>query len=821
MKQKKWIGLLGFMLLLLLSLTMTQQVFAEALPSKLDPRLSDQVTKVKQQDRNICWSFAAMAAVEQNYVKNTGIKMDLSENYYNYLLAANITGTYDWSLGVNGSLDSGFSYEPVLDKLMVWEGPVLETTFPNSIKGFQDVSILNNRPTALHVQGYTVLPKMDNYKTNTASEITARVNEIKTNIQKYGNVLMGRDGLGSYRGDNYTQNLLPDRVVAPNHDVTIVGWDDSIDRTKFLYQPARNGAFIVKNSWGENWGDGGYYYLSYEDAFLRSENLHSVTAVESINNYKKRYGFARGTYGGQDNTTSNKIVAHVFDAPTEAEKIEAVSLTTKNANVSYEIYVNPNGGVTNGLDGFTKVKEGTKEDIGAATIRLNQAIPITSKGKFSVAIKYIKPDGLQRLDIPTDTGIVGGNNTFVGYSLDSSNRWYGGSKNYLFNVYTSSNEPINYGKIKEVFPDGVLASHIATQLGKTVDDSFTDTDSKKIKYISLSGYNGKVVKNAEGIQYLPNLNNLTIQKGELTSIDLSQNKELTFVQLDGNQLANLDLSQNTKLTWIEVSTNKLETLNVKKCAALETLQASQNKLTSLDVSGSPNLDWLGLYWNNISSIDVTTNKKLRTLIMDMNNLSELDVRQNPLLRSLNFYNNRLTSIDVTKNTELFEIRCSYNQLSHLDVSKNVKLDRIQADNNKIGVVSELKYNPALTFVNLINNQLKEIDVSQNAKLAYLHIANNQLSGKLNLMNHPALKYISMQSNQFTGVDVESCINLIDLNASNNQLTSLNVTKNLALKNLNLVNNQVTNLNLSKNKYLTPGNYLTSGNPGIVIIPPIN
>ena len=124
----------------------------------------------------------------------------------------------------------------------------------------------------------------------------------------------------------------------PNHDVVIIGWDDNYPKENFNVDLEGDGAFICQNSWGNEFGDDGFFYVSYYDTNIGTHN-EVYTGVENTDNYDNIYqSDLCGWVGKMGYDKEDMYGANVFTA-TSDQNIKAASFYATASDTSYELYI--------------------------------------------------------------------------------------------------------------------------------------------------------------------------------------------------------------------------------------------------------------------------------------------------------------------------------------------------------------------------------------------------------------------------------------------------------------------------------------------------
>lgn len=167
-----------------------------------------------------------------------------------------------------------------------------------------------------------------------------------------------------------------------------------------------------------------------------------------------------------------------------------------------------------------------------------------------------------------------------------------------------------------------------------------------LKQLSL---NNSPVKKVD-VSQVPTLTSLTINNmlaaGQLESIDVSNNTELTYLSLQGNATANgalasLDISKNTKLEGLYVQYNKIK--EIKLAAAydkLGTFNASYNELEAVNPAAMPAVKWFDVRNNKIKGDLVIPSEKLTNVYVNNNELTSVKVPN--VTKQFYFDNNKMT-----------------------------------------------------------------------------------------------------------------------------------------------------------------------------------
>lgn len=373
------------------------------IPSAYNAVEENIVTGIKNQGvTGCCWAFGALKSLETSSIRK-GIlekdRTDFSENHLSWYSYKGITEVWH-PLGKDGRkvfddegiYDQGGNFYTATATLANWWGAADEQDAPFLADTYGDVADMTDNmlsaDESFRTESIVHLANMERYDDADISEKKRAVMEngsINVSLYFADDNVKELDGKYSMYQDVYDGSRA-------NHVVTIVGWDDSFSDFESR-PPEGNGAWLVANSYGSEWGEEGYFWVSYYDASLCE--FVSFDA-DYKDNYDTNFGYDGVGYESILSSGEDVSFANVFtNTGSVPQKISAAAFYTVQDGQEYEVSINRRLKTKNPADGVPVnvcTTKGTIEYNGYHTVPLNEGIIIAPGESFSVIVTFFCSD---------------------------------------------------------------------------------------------------------------------------------------------------------------------------------------------------------------------------------------------------------------------------------------------------------------------------------------------------------------------------------------------------------------------------------------------
>src|SRR5512133_1779161 len=115
------------------------------------------------------------------------------------------------------------------------------------------------------------------------------------------------------------------------------------------------------------------------------------------------------------------------------------------------------------------------------------------------------------------------------------------------------------------------------------DGSISVSEAAEVSCLNLSNCD---ISELSGIEYFINLDTLVCCGNPISSLDLSNNTLLKYLDCSGIPITTLDVSHNLYLWNLSCRGTQLMTVDVSKLSELQVFDCSYNQISSLDMSNN-------------------------------------------------------------------------------------------------------------------------------------------------------------------------------------------------------------------------------------------
>lgn len=360
-------------------------------PASFDLRTTGKVSDVRNQTGyGTCWAHSAIASAESSII-GSNPEINLSEfhtAYYTYSGDDQIDPVSD---DIDSQFSRGGNIYAVTNLWAQWIGPVFERRLKYGDTDFfsnEDDVWLMKYLSDYHMKNAYMFD-FDEERTN-----SDEVNNLVKQFVYDGNAVDVSffSDTSEFYSEEFASTNSNKKPKFANHSVAIVGWDDNFPADNFRIKPESNGAWLAKNSWGTEYGNDGFFWISYEDSSLCEFAVYELEDADTHTNnfFHDTFVSLQSLSAGDDSETNEpSYMANVFYSETGEINIDAVSTYINVPDTEYEItvYTNleDNSSPVSGTP--TAVTRGKQSLTGYVTIPLDDYAYIEEGTYFSVVVK--------------------------------------------------------------------------------------------------------------------------------------------------------------------------------------------------------------------------------------------------------------------------------------------------------------------------------------------------------------------------------------------------------------------------------------------------
>lgn len=432
----------------------------EAEGTSFDLRDLGLLTPVRDQTYyGICWSFASMASLESSVLRSSGVSVELSPFQAAYFM---VNGDDEQEFASGGNpyayLDPYTALGAVdrlIASLAAGKGAVEVIPGVNDWGAYFDLSLREERTVRL-TDSISLYADVPFWETPSAAE---KVDLVKHLVETEGPVVVSLNADVStvaYNPEHSCFYTAPDSQLYHNHVAAIVGWDDDYPRENFneAMRPERDGAWLIKNSWGTWMGEDGYFWVSYEDTCMAEYILQGELARsdEEIHQFDETGWSNSMSLGGTGGYLANTFTS------ARPETLDRIMFCTTGRDAYWcaEVYLNPTDASDPRSGELVASQEGWSTWPGYHTVALDAPVALSAGDAFAVvlyvdnasypypiAVETFTPDPELAGMVPTSIGYDDAGNPEVSLVSSDGQTWenpagYGRDPPILSNSYVTN-----------------------------------------------------------------------------------------------------------------------------------------------------------------------------------------------------------------------------------------------------------------------------------------------------------------------------------------------------------------------------------------------